>query len=536
MSKRSWRWRLGGILSFAAVFAATEAAAQVTYQTLTLVDAQYLWTGLGFQNLLRASPSMQVLPYVVVTCSTLWLLFRRVVEPFPAPLATIVSYLLGAFVITALFWPEAMPAMSPAPKTVRAAEIESIAAAGSGMVRKTAGDVATPGSLGASARVPVFFDAVLKAITMVPIRLGQGINRHFAEPMSEMVGVSNLLFQPLSARLRSLLSAWAAACYRPALEAYRQGLTPPATAQREDIYPWAAPLQAAMAGREITRETVQLESAGAFDAVYTTTPAAVDCNAYYTTMAAELKAWLAGLPTANGSTFLAEVRAATGMSDTAVERFFTWRQLEREVPVAVASGTRTRLQAAYAVGLGASYLMRLAGRQASRLEPRDGSGGGLGPGGQPGTGRRSGVATFFASIFDRLAAFIGPVLAFLMFLPYVTGMVSATVLGLFPVVVIWSLFPGQGFRTLVNYFLVLFFVQSAPLWWAVSDAASRLAFRVFGGGPNILDAVTAVDWVQGQIAAVVAAVCCVVLVPLVESILLFGTWRAISGSLGNSGL
>ena len=519
--------------------APTDAWAQATYRTLTLIDAQYLWTGLGVQTLLRQSPTLRVVPQVVLYCSILWLLYRRVVTRMPLTLAGIIVYAISATVIMALFWPEGLAGGFTPPgvvKVIEADDVLSVVADRHGMARKTAGDVSTPGSLGSEARVPVFFDAALKAITETPLRLGEVISSKFTEPMSHLVGTTSLLFMILDARLQADLSAWATACYFPALQRLQNNSS--GNLEEKDIYPWAAPLQGQLRG-ELTRE---VRNQSLIDDYATTggfsspTAEVESCASFYTNTAAQVDTWVSTLNTAEGSDFRTEIRDMSGMSDTSIRRFFIWRHLESVVPPAVGSDNRRDVVIAWGVGKMASavvgWFKGLVGRAAPKgPQPRPQQ-----VSGPPRSPLANIVPTgIIGTAFDKLANFVRAPMAFLMFLPYVTGIVSAVVVGLFPVAVIWSLFPGQGFRTLMNYFLVLFFVQSSPLWWAISDACSRLAFRVYGGGPNVLESVSITAWTQGQAAAVIVAVCCVVIVPAIEAALLFGSWKTVSSAFVHSG-
>ena len=78
---------------------------------------------------------------------------------------------------------------------------------------------------------------------------------------------------------------------------------------------------------------------------------------------------------------------------------------------------------------------------------------------------------------DRLSGFLG-VGAFLVYwAPYIVGTALFATLAFFPLVLLWSLFPGQHFKPIVNYLLLLVFVCSTPLWWAMVNVAADLAHR-----------------------------------------------------------
>ena len=64
------------------------------YETLTLAEAAYLYSGLEVQEMLRAS-SLRQIPQVIMVCCTIWLVYRRVTSPRPQPIAGIVAYVVS---------------------------------------------------------------------------------------------------------------------------------------------------------------------------------------------------------------------------------------------------------------------------------------------------------------------------------------------------------------------------------------------------------------------------------------------------------
>ena len=92
---------------------------------------------------------------------------------------------------------------------------------------------------------------------------------------------------------------------------------------------------------------------------------------------------------------------------------------------------------------------------------------------------------------------------------------------------IWSLFPGQHFKPLVNYFLLLVFMCSTPLWWAMVNVGANLAHNNFSPGVAWFAAIP--GWGTANQAYVIVSVVGIVMVPVIQAILLFGTWRAIGG-------
>ena len=91
----------------------------------------------------------------------------------------------------------------------------------------------------------------------------------------------------------------------------------------------------------------------------------------------------------------------------------------------------------------------------------------------------------------------------------------------------WSLFPGQHFKPLVNYFLLVVFVCSTPLWWAMVNVVANLARQNHTGASAWFTAVP--DFGAGELAYIVATVLGIIMVPIIQATLLFGSWRAIGG-------
>ena len=156
-------------------------------------------------------------------------------------------------------------------------------------------------------------------------------------------------------------------------------------------------------------------------------------------------------------------------------------------------------------------------------------------GGNKGIWQRVGSALFGTAAeavedtANGILGFMRPALFLIWWMPYITGLLSAVVLTFFPFVVLWSLFPGQHVKPLVNYFLMLFFVHSTPLWWSIADAASTMAGDI--GSPHaagwIFESVG--EFFRGHAAAVVVGVLAILLVPVIQAVVMFGTWRAIGG-------
>jgi hypothetical protein len=139
-------------------------------------------------------------------------------------------------------------------------------------------------------------------------------------------------------------------------------------------------------------------------------------------------------------------------------------------------------------------------------------------------GAAEGAANELQRIIDGISSLVGLAVFLTWWGPYILGLINLVVLGLFPIVLIWSLFPQAQFRPLATYFAVLFFTTASPLWWALVDGAARLAQ---GLPPSLLD--NPAEWLHGQVAYYVVAALGILLIPVVTGFLIFGSWRAIGG-------
>jgi hypothetical protein len=135
------------------------------------------------------------------------------------------------------------------------------------------------------------------------------------------------------------------------------------------------------------------------------------------------------------------------------------------------------------------------------------------------------VANELQRVLDALEALLGPAVFLTWWAPYILGIINLVVLGLFPVVLLWSLFPRAQLQPLASYFAVLFFTTSTPLWWALIDVAARLA----GGTPPLHFWADPGQAAAGYSASLVVTVVGILLVPVVLGMLIVGSWRAIGG-------
>jgi hypothetical protein len=250
---------------------------------------------------------------------------------------------------------------------------------------------------------------------------------------------------------------------------------------------------------------------------------AIRCDAYFVTTAQRVLDWLETQTTPRGTplaqVFAQELRIPR--EDQA--RFLLYREMLRaagpEVPVPSLTGLYLGLR-------GTSIL--------SPLISRLGIGTTAAALGVPGvpmvtaggivTSLAQGVGNELQRILDGMSGFVGLAVFLTWWGPYILGLINLVVLGLFPIVVIWSLFPQAQFRPLATYFAVLFFTTASPLWWALVDSAAQLAQ---GLSPSLW--MDPLEWASGQVTYYVVTTLGILLIPVITGLLIFGSWRAIGG-------
>jgi hypothetical protein len=252
----------------------------------------------------------------------------------------------------------------------------------------------------------------------------------------------------------------------------------------------------------------------------------VRCHAYFQRVDQEVQAWIANHRTERG-TPLSKVfqdELELGLADQA--RFLIYREMLRaagpEIPAPSLTGQYFLLR-------GAGFLGSLAtgsGEGATRGSTFFGGTAGLGKGAASGAlvGALQGAGNELQRMLDILDRLLSPAVFLTWWGPYIMGMVNLVLLGLFPIVLIWSLFPRAQFQPIATYFATLFFTTSMPLWWALVDVAARLAKGVppeFWVAPG--------QWAEKLSASFVITSIGILLIPVVIGMLIMGSWRAIGG-------
>jgi hypothetical protein len=264
----------------------------------------------------------------------------------------------------------------------------------------------------------------------------------------------------------------------------------------------------------------------------------VPCDVYLDGVELRTQSWLSELKSPNGTPLLEVFQEELGLDSTLQARFILYREMMRAAGPAVPAPSLTGM---YAGLRGASVAGRAgqgaiegglggwAGNTVARL-----LGSAIGKGSAIGlaTGAIKGLGAEFQRTLDSLASWVGFAAFLVWYAPYMLGVINEVLVGLFPFVVLWSLWPGQQLQPLALYFVTLLFTNSSPLWWALIDQAQKVAGATSpqstdGYAAGLTNLASAFAW------STVVTVVGILLVPLVVGILLFlafrtsgGLWRA----------
>jgi hypothetical protein len=343
-----------------------------------------------------------------------------------------------------------------------------------------------------------------------------------------------LFLQPLDAKVQGVLFAieaavrdWVHGCYLPAktrLLQRAESLGLQLTFQ--DLLPWGgSELQQELPLLEVTpgQQTGLVALLRRFLGLGGTLPA-IRCDAYFVTTAQRVLEWLETQTTQRGTPLAQVFEQELRIPREDQARFLLYREMLRaagpEVPAPSLHGLYLGLRG---TSILAPMLSRLGiGATASALGvpgvPIAMAGGAI-------TSLAQGVGNELQRMLDGISGVVGLAVFLTWWGPYILGLVNLVVLGLFPIVVIWSLFPQAQFRPLATYFAVLLFTTASPLWWALVDSAAQLAQGI---PPPLFT--NLLEWFNGLVAYYVITALGILLIPVLTGVLIFSSWRAI-GSL-----
>jgi hypothetical protein len=475
------------------------------FLTQSLPEAAYLYTGLALQALTRGA--LRHLPAAIVILNTMVLITRSGLGGDSRLFARAVGYLCTSTLILILFWPEAVGRFGRG-AVLDATQVGSYAALQDPGARVlTAQDTGlVPSPLQGSAPLPAGLRLLLRAFTETPLALARVFNTEAHRPFAAVVPMQWLLTYPLAGEAEAAVRDFVHGCFLPAKTRLMQTHTgAPLTFQ--DLLPWGGtPLEAELALVEVT-PGAQTGLMGFFAALWGSSATPVRCHDYFQRVDQEVQAWIAHHRTERGTPLSQVFQDELGLGLPDQARFLIYREMLRaagpEIPAPSLTGQYLAIHGAQTVvdvGVG---LFGGKGVKGSML---------------------SGVGNELQRVLDALEALLGPAVFLTWWAPYIMGIINLVVLGLFPIVVIWSLFPRAQFQPLASYFAVLFFTTSTPLWWALVDIAARLAG---GASPNLWTSPG--EWAAGLSASLVVTVLGILLVPVVLGMLIVGSWRAIGG-------
>ena len=307
---------------------------------------------------------------------------------------------------------------------------------------------------GTGAAVPRFTDLLLRLVTSVPLTLAEQIDAAgLQRPFQRIPVMTKLMEQDVPDNLVKAMPDFVEQCYKPA----SLNLVKAANLTFQDILPWSGALHP-----HLTAIGAAVEP-GLFR---------IHCLVVERRAAADggLQAGLqhdgdggAELPSRRGDA--GRLQHAGRIPDGAGDERPVAGQVLRAARAWTAHGTDAAVDAPSRI-----HNLRVAADAANAL------GGAVGNFDLTAWGKSA--ATEYQKLMGRLSNFLAPASFLVHWAPYIIGFAMFAAVGLFPIVLLWSLFPGQHFKPIVNYFLVLLFLCSTPLWWAMVNTTAELLYNV----------------------------------------------------------
>ena len=495
---------------------------------LSLPEAAYLYEGLAVQALFRNS-SLRLIPAVIVIIAIFVLLGRSHLQGDRRPLGRVVGYGCASTLILILFWPEAVGRLGGIHGQTSPHLVASYAATqdvgATIMTAQATGLVPEP--LQSPVLLPTGLRLLLQAFTQTHLELAKAINSQTHRAFAPVLPMQWLLTRKLSGGAQAAVRDFTHGCLLPAKTHLMQrasnlgvGLT------FQDLLPWGgSPLQ-----RELALIQVSPGSQTGLGSLIRrflgfSVSDAVACDIYIQQVETQVQQWLAQQTTERGTPLSQVFQQELGVAPEDQARFLIYREMLRaagpDIPAPSLTGTYLTLR-------GVGILGRVTGgvgEGVARGRAAGGVGSSIGAGVGAAIGAAQGLGNEFQRVVDGISSLVGLAVFLTWWGPYILGMINLVVLGLFPIVILWSLFPQSQFQPLATYFAVLFFTTATPLWWALVDVAARLAQ---GAPPPIFT--SSADWFNGYTTFFVVTALGILAIPLVTGLLIFGSWRAI-GSL-----
>jgi hypothetical protein len=502
---------------------------------LSLPEAAYFYTGLAAQSLTRNAFS--VLPRVLVALHLVRLFGRMPGRWERGHLWHIVVYMLISIGLMILFWPETV-IFSSGRETIAPEDVRSFAAVqdpGSTNVTSAADTGLVPPALQRLVFIPQGTGMVLSVLTETPLALARLINSQAHRPFSALVPMQWLWTQKLSAEARAAVRDFVSNCYLPAKIRLFEETSPGVPLTFQALLPWGGtPLVGVLAQIQVTPG-----GQGGLPALVRRALGRVgileqiSCDAYAALVEQNVITWLNAQQTARGTPLATVFAQELQMPPETAARFLIYREMLRaagpEIPAPSLTGTYLLLRATGLlgqIGIGSAAGAAEGGlRGLETVGPAGAKAGALFgaiEGAASGLGR--GLSNELQQIIDGVSGLLRPALFLIWWGPYVFGIINLVLLMLFPMVLLWTLTPGQQFRPLITYFTLLFVTTSTPLWWALVDIAARLAGNL---GDSFF--VSPGQWLHDVAAQLVVTV--VGMVAVLVAIAVMVMWTGISAAM-----
>ena len=473
------------------------------FLTLSLPETFFFYTGLAIQLILRAS--MRYLPGTIVLCG-LGVLCVHALRRRGSWL-DVLLYFLGCVLICLLFWPEASIFGDAAGYTVNADQIGSYAA-----VQDPQATVVTAedtGQVPEFARVPVLVPSglrlLLQPLVGTPLRLAIAMNTGAHRTFAAVMPIHWLLGLELTTEVTNAVGDWVHNCYLPtmtALQVAGGGRTV------EDLLPWdGSALRQALGSRMATLGAQTGIPWIGPNRPPSVAPEQVRCDTYLDAVELRTQSWLFEKRSPAGTPLLDVFQQELGLDPIQQARFILYREMLRVAGPAIPAPSLTAQYAALrAAGTVADLTSRLFGAQ------------------KPTQAITGAVAGEFERSLEGLSWLIGIAVFLTWYGPYVLGILQMVLLALFPIVVLWSLIPGQQFMPLVMYFVAMLFTFTMPLWWVLVDEAAKLAAATApAAGTFAIGAITGALW------SLMITSLGILIIPVATGMVLFLSFRSLGG-------
>ena len=492
-------------------------------------EATGLYMGLALQHMIRVSGGFgRWAPVVLVLIGCMRLLGGRVMaRGNPQYGLQQVGWYLGlSSLLLVLFWPEASK-FTLGSHLLDASQVASYSAS-----QDPQATIVTAADTGDTSTDVVLetpgFRLILHALTEQPLAWARRMNQRTHKTFSPLIGMSWMLgLDGLTTNVDRALTDWVEACWKPSMA---QDVEFQSSIRAQDLVPWGdTPVARALATREAVPGAMTgagyLRDNGPLGTMFLSNAgsgSAVRCDVYFNAMQLEVGRWLQTEKSPNGTPLSQVFEEDLGWDLEKQARFLIYREalraLGRPAPAPSLTGTYGALSAAHAVVGGASGALGSIGTKV---------GGWLGLG----IGAGQAVLNQFESALQTLLWAVGMAMWFVYWSPFIFGFALQQLIGMFPIIICWSLLPESQFKPLVYYFLALAFICAAPFWFALVDLFARWGASL---APSSNDAILSLfNWAPAQTYGAVATVIGLALVYSLGLGILFSASRSLTRGLGH---